>query len=490
MDRFFRHKKDSFSFGNVNVQSIIAIGRKLERDYLRFFNGLYKLYKKGERKNELNYIIGKIRRAITTINNIAMFGSISKKDADKLLAEINEINESKEVFIEEIKNTKALKDRVEKVTDETGISSQDLNITDSVIKESLAIAQKTPREPLSKTMPRTHQLASEILRGVKGAAFGPFSQLFDVATGVFKDVRGIIKGRREASIEKSIKNLQPSGYVGDSSNLTTAGVLSGTGAGISGAVDIARDNDVIVASLFNFFNKTAYKAKWTKELLHKVSETGTTQTGGLGSLGLKLGGVAIATAFTADKISTLIDTIKEFKQVREEAGESVKKLEIKEDLSRDKYIRTKISQIDEMKISDEEKRRKKVALFKAEGADWLKSKEAYEEGLTTPEEKLYKNWRSGVTAMSSEFLETPKPRTIKPATKDIDRSSISPQPALRSNVIESKNADKLYDAINELSESVRKDKELPNIRIPNTGVYDSADPLINLHAAGNLTLGE
>jgi len=499
MDKFFKHKKDSFSFGNVNVQSIIAVGRKLERDYLRFFNGLHKLYKKGERKDELNYIIGKIRRVLTTINNIIMFGSISKKDVDKLLVEINEIDESKEVFIDEIKNTDDLKERVKEVVDETGISPQDLNITNSVIKESLALVGKTSREPLSKTMPRTQQMASDVMRGIKGAALGPFSQLFDVAAGAFKDVRGLIKRRREESIGTSdiFKNLQPSAYVGGKSD---SAIIDRPGVG--GIPSIGQDKGLIVASLFSFFDKNAYKAKWTKELLNKVSDTKSGMPGSKIWSGLSLGlaGVAAATLFAAREISKLIDTINEFGQVREEAGESVKKFEAKEELGRDKYVKTKISEIGKMDISGEARRKEKVKLFKEEGADWLESTEAYEKGLTTPEEGLYEDWKSGITAIGkslenigefkSTFSKGPEAGKIKPAVKTVDKSSISPQPTIRGGVGESRDTDKLSKAINELSESVRKDKELPNIRVPNTGVYDSADPFINMHAAGNLTLGE
>lgn len=525
MDRIFKHKKDFLSSGDINMRSLAAVGKKLERDYLRFFNGLYKLYEKGEKKDELNYVVGKIKRAITTIDNIFSSGDASKKDVEKLLTEINEINESKEVFIDEIKDTKGLKERVKKITEVTGVSTEDLNVTEDIVKESIATGSKKTKKPVSKAMPRTSQVLQDIKPGVKGALFGPFSPLFDVAAGAFKDIRGWMKSRKEKKDEgrefdvlkklepvafgggvlrnKSFSdNTPPSRSFGDNippsksfSDNTPPSKSFIAGLNTGGGTDYreikSSPNAVFAVALFDFFDKGAYKAKWTKELFSKLTDT--KGVSGDGGLGLKLGALAAVAAFAGYEIYKLVGTVKEFNQVRKDATESVKKFEVKEEKGRDKYIQTKLSDIGTMNISDEDRRKKKAKLFKIEGRDWLKSKEAYEKGLTTPEEKLVNEWKTGSKSIFSD--KTAEPPKIRPVIKgNVDKSSLAANTKTINdeiNIAIKKQNDKLSESIDGLSESVRKNKESLSMRTTGIkSVYDSADPLINMHSSGRLTMGD
>jgi hypothetical protein len=139
-----------------------------------------------------------------------------------------------------------------------------------------------------------------------------------------------------------------------------------------------------------------------------------------------------------------------------------------------------------MPVSNEEKRKKKVELFKTEGRDWLKSKESYEEGLTSPEEKLLKNWKSGI---NSAFSSGQGEKTvIKPGIKSVDKSAFA---QTLPRVEENADMDKLSKSIDKLSNNITKDRESPSIKdfaMKNT--YDSTDPLINAHASGRLSLSE
>jgi len=281
-----------------NMQSLIALRAKLHRDYLGFFGNLSNLYKKGERKNELNYIIDKIRRAIKQLDTVLASGKIKSTDANEIISQIEEINESRDVFTSDVKKIDALRKKVNKVVETTGISLSDLNLTENVVREGLALAIKSKKKagsPLERKMPRTYWEGRKLLKGIETAVLGPFAPLADIISGGVKDIAGLVRGMRKKGLERREERfgerlgpmaygLPPRKYEDMMHERKIPPMVRGFG-GYSTKESMRKpDKEEQVAPLTYFFGKKAYQTKWTKELLDRIRGIGVKDGSGFGGI--------------------------------------------------------------------------------------------------------------------------------------------------------------------------------------------------------------
>jgi len=338
-----------------NTRVLKALSIKLSRDYLGFFGSLSKLYTKGEQKKRLTLAVGRVRKSITLLDNMISITKVSKADVEDLLDNIEEINESRDYFLAQAEQNRSLEKKIQKVSEATGISPQDLNITKEIVQKGTAQVRRRTREGvapfLKRTMPETIGLGAELGKGVLAAALGPFAPISGMAGTVLKGIAGAGVGVREkiqlrreerlaGRLAPMARGLEPSIFERLRTRRTGEPLATGFGGVARRAPTRKLSKEEMVLPLTYFFDKKAHKAKWTKEVLNRFKnlEKGLRRTreGGLfgkllSGLPLLIGKFALLTAgvgaavVSFAKIVQVWDAFKGFREVKKHVAITKKK---------------------------------------------------------------------------------------------------------------------------------------------------------------------
>jgi len=510
-----------------NMQTLRALRIKLSRDYLAFFRSLSKLYGRSRRKREIDETIIRIRTAIAFLDNILIEGVLEKKDVKSLTGQLKELNEIRDYFLEQVENVDALREKTEKVRRETGISPKDLNITEKVIKIGVQQARKPVWRPstlerFKERMPRTYYAGARILRGAGAAAFGPFAPLASLALlsagEMLKLPVTVVGALRKRKVESLRRELRP--VIGGLSTQRLRQMYAerGAGLGVTGfgrlRAEVPRPQPVArrrkrtkeeqVAPLVYFFDRKAYRAKWTRELLsrfkrfeRKEKDAGLISSllkgiGGLPGKFLKLSASIVpflgkagllaslgaSIGFTTSRLYKLAGVVASLwdvkKQVRTGAvkiGKTVaQRKEAIREMGLEKYAE-KTGRAPAAVLTNIIAMEERARLQEEYSKPWYKrifSKE--------PELKTSQEIQKRLEELKTEF-------GVRKQSPDAAASE-----AAGKQIVEEIN--KLSSAIKDLSQQVGRDKEVPAIKDTSIGnLYDSGDVLVNEHASGSLTLG-
>jgi len=365
--RRYYHYPSPIAINKFNTQVLRAVSTKLSRDYLGFFGNISKMYMKGELKKEAISTISKVKKSIALLDSMISATAVSKSDMEILMKNVDEINKSKEYFLSQAEQNKSFDVKLQKISETTGISSQDLSITKEIMQKGAAQVRRRTREGaasfLKRTMPGTLELAAEGLKGGVTAMMGPFAPIAGMAGTVLKDIWGVgstlREGMRTRREEKLAAQLSPMVGKLKPSTFEKLGVRRPEQPIISGFRGVQRSTQPVidrfretarraplrkqtkeeaVFPLTYFFDKKAHKVKWTKEVLDrfkamekKLGLKRDGQTGGifggalsgvLGDLPAKLGlftaglapligpagklmGLGAATLFAANRLNAL-----------------------------------------------------------------------------------------------------------------------------------------------------------------------------------------
>lgn len=323
-----------------NTQVLKALSIKLSRDYGNFFKALSDQYTRGPLKKRLIITTTLLDKSLSILNNMITTTNVSKDEVETLMSNVDEINEDRDYYIEQAEQNKSLSQKIDKVEIETGISSQDLNVTKEIIKKGASQTRRRSREGvapfLQRTAPDAMHLGAELGKGALGAALGPFAPIAGMVGTMAKGVYGVGKGLREKSVAR--KEAQLSGKLApmaqsmDRSVLEKVAGARGQGQPIVGGFKGASTRGVTkqskeqaAAALTYFFDKKAHKAKWTKEMSNRfktieksIRKSG--KSGGLGGFGIAglIGKIALFTAGIAAatlsiyKIKQAVDVVGDY----------------------------------------------------------------------------------------------------------------------------------------------------------------------------------
>jgi len=280
-----------FGVDQYSMKVLRALHAKYTRDYLSFFKSLSSMYGASPQKREIDEVVMLVQKARGTIESILQSQSIDRDDARVLYDLTGQIEEKKDALMEQAAQVKALRDRLDKVQREVGISSKDLNITRQIVRKSVKQASGSQREGvmdfLARTAPGTLELGRRLTRGVTAAFAGPFAPIlgagYDVArgaAGVAGGIRKKLQDRQERRFTSRLKAYGP----GAGEDLERGSRVRGMGASLTGITGMAareagRMMDVVDGSgkghtmdLMSFWSKGAYRAKYTKELLNVLKD--------------------------------------------------------------------------------------------------------------------------------------------------------------------------------------------------------------------------
>jgi len=285
---------DFYDFHTVRV-----LRKKLSRDYLRFFDALSSMYKRGPMKRRLSSAVLKVRKVISSLDDLIGRRKVSREDVDALVSQINEINAERDFFLQRATEVRALNQKITKVAKETGISARDLNVTEEIVRGIIRETFRARRAALRPFSRRTSlevpRAARELAVGVGAALAGPYTPVIAPIVGdVVSAGRALLeylRRRRLASLGEMIRPI--SGAYREPPSIREALLhREGIIRGITGTRVRAKKQGIDI--LTEFFNRKAYRAKWTRELLNRLKNLGGGGlrgiSGGLGGRGLGFGG--------------------------------------------------------------------------------------------------------------------------------------------------------------------------------------------------------
>jgi len=534
--RYTGYAPNLFVPDRYSNQTLKALLVKLSRDYLGFFRSLSELYGASKQKKEIDAVTVEIKKTIALVESVISSGAMNKRDVELLVERTESINAARDYFLEQSKEVTAFRERVEKVTAETGVSLQDLNITEEVVKRGAGQVRRAGREGavpfLKRTMPGTIRGVTTATKGLGVAAFGPFAPFAGMAGTAMKDIVGLTRGiagkvrqRRESVLESQLRPMAMGAPPATFERLLGA---RGGGEPLTGYGGVSRRGGVVarptkeqmVLPLTYFFDKKAHKAKWTREILNRfkalekrLSGKGIASMLGLGGLTKKFGmlgagllpligkvgliaGLGAATVFTVIQLKKLTKTAGEYWDVLKNVEKHRKK-----QLGLEEKFREKESAIHAKKMiagkTPEERAEGRAGLMRIKKErEEVYRKEAGRLSITEPGtavKKLGSWWLGGAKTILGIGGKPRVDSGAEPMTKGEGASIVRPPsggPVSAGGGVSATEMKELQKSIDNLSDSIKKDKAPEDIRRASLGnIYDSSDALGNEFASGGVTIG-
>jgi outer membrane murein-binding lipoprotein Lpp len=499
---FFGKRHRKYYFENIfgadvaDMKTFRALKIKLERDYLAFFGGLNKSYQRGEFKKLAKESVDIALATISILDYMIDSGAINDETIGAVATNVGNLNASKDFFISKSKEVKALKDRMGQVESETGVSAEALNISKEAITSGAKREKKKLKEGvlpfLGRTAPRTAALGGQLARA-GAAALGPAYPIAQVAGGALSDIFGIGRGiaqkvgeRRERKLGRA---LQPMAHALPQASLRGVGQARVTGAVLPKVVE--QRKKVGQATLTEFFNKGAFRAKWTRQLLKSMKKAGTGRGFGLGGLVGKFKGLAavllpllgkagliaalgLVSAGAADRLSKLGSKFIELGEVTTNVRKALQK---QAELQR--KFNAKIDAITAAKRAAFEKTGKEAVGITSIFMDKMQTRE----DLLKIAPSIIKN--PFILPSSDETTKIEQGRRGR--RMDLSTAPTSPGSPRDRDIV---GVDRLSSAIDALTKKLGEESRT-QATIKESGIgnpFDSADPWINNYAGANLEL--
>lgn len=492
-----------------------ALYTKYTRDYLPWFKGIADMYKKGGEKKYAQEAAQLVEKARTLLDNILKTGSISKDDSTRLFELVDDIEWRRESFQSKIQENKSLARKAEEVAKATGVTVEDLNVTKEIATRAVSQAEKSMKasregalEFMQRVAPRSYRVGSEALR----SAFGPVGEMagmgFGLAREVFKIGGGLaekVQGRRDLRLQSQLRPVASQVTIDELERLHNAQRQGPTlGDAAAGVVTKAPSASDQFAPLMNFFDKGAYKAKWTKELLDLTKKSAerarATGAGSLTDLMGKfkdLGGAilpfigkaglyaGLAVAITATTIA-FKDAVQEYASSKQKQKESTERLE--------KATADKVEEIKKIGVAEYARRAgttERGVLSNIAGQQTRVEMQKYSSLPWWSKEKM-------VGRLGGAYLgKNPYAPTIEPFEQRLQKleaqlprqgaQGAAPVPPTVNVTVPG--LEKVEEAIKQsVAEMKQTQPQQPAPRLIDT--HDSGDTLIREHAKGNLSWGD
>jgi hypothetical protein len=488
--------KGAFGADQFSIQAMKSLHTKYTYDYLPYFEALEDIYDPDSpRAKDIRETIALINRMRDLLEEVVSSGQITSDNSKRLTSLAGKIQARKRFFAREAKKVDALHQSLQEASEKTGISLQELNATRERIKAGIQLSQEAAQEPRvpdvgvpEKFARRPRRWADRMLPSIGAVTLGPFYPVVE------KLVKEEIRERRA---------LGGWGFPeGTSAGREYLPELSGFPRG--SRVRRTKSRFTVqeqAASLMWFFEEGAYKTKWTKELLAAVKgerPTGIGEgiLGGLGTmlasllpgvLGAAAGAIPVwlgekayakwteALAGEYEALDRQLDSLIMWTEYANQ-----KRAELKRDIEGSMKVVSPIMG----GIISREKGELQVPLeelgespFVTPSLETMKRiKERSEVSVKSELAPSYGGVEPGVVSAATEFSAhlLPKPLPAELSLKDVSNLE---QPL-----------ENLNKAVDNLADKI-KENFAEGPRLPMVGnIYDSGDTLIQVLAAGMLTL--
>lgn len=280
-----------FGVDQYSMKTLRALHAKYTRDYLTFFKSLSSMYGASPQKREIDEAVVLVQQVRGIIESILQSSNIDRADAKNLYEITGKIEEKKQSLLEQAADVRALRERLDRIQRETGLSTESLNVTRQIVRGGVRQAAGAQREGvidfLSRAAPGTLELGRKLGRGAAAVLAGPFAPILGAGFEVAKGAAGVVGGIRKKMLERQerrfggrLRTYTPSERLEDVMRARGMGTpLSGVAGTVErgvrrdlglGGAEEARGRGM--ESLMGFWNKGAYRAKYTKELLSVLKD--------------------------------------------------------------------------------------------------------------------------------------------------------------------------------------------------------------------------
>ena len=332
-------KEGLLMFSDSSVAMFRAIQHKYAKEYAPFFFQLADAYGNNTVSEGLANL-GQASQQIVRDIGTVLKGTATKPDLDRLYENMDYINKQAEFYKKEIAKEPKETERLTKIEQGSGVSLQELSKTHGIVRKQVEGLQAPgagfhPLAAVQKYTPGVYEAGAGLLGGLAHATVGP---LADIGVGAFRAGRGIFRGIRQRRIAGQQQRLglgltplaqrTPEGVLKNIRNLTQKTQLGNVfeggamlpqqhvradrstgiaiGAGVGGGMG--------VGALFTFFDKLAFKARWTRDV-HDMLKKGGGKGGSGGMFGGLLGTLAKMLPLLVGAIGVTMGAVDAFKAV-------------------------------------------------------------------------------------------------------------------------------------------------------------------------------
>jgi len=255
-------QKDEFGIGHKNWTALRAIQSKLIVQYRPLITRLHRRFSTGPMGDTLDELDSLVRRVLSVLRTTLESEHASKGDQQEILNSIGRIEHLLKVVARHEKQDTDFAKGLQGVEQNLGVSLKELTISRGLAAKGFRGAGQTPRgsgmRQVKNTLKRGY---SDVLAAASSVA-GPFAPYLHAGLkGLSSGIGGAFGGSEGKDFrgDQSLRANHPREQSGESQDF--------------------------VASMRQFYNTDAYKARWTRELLDvlksKVSATETTQKKGI-----------------------------------------------------------------------------------------------------------------------------------------------------------------------------------------------------------------
>jgi polyhydroxyalkanoate synthesis regulator phasin len=262
-----------FAVDEFSMRSLKVLQLKFSRDYLKFFKTLQSVYGPRQRaKTEINEAIIAVEKVCGMLDGILTSGNITKEDAKEIYDLVEAVEEKKQRFLENVKATKSLQNIMESTSGQIGITPEDLNVTKSLVKKFVSPAVKRAKEGtleyLQRRYPNLYGTGSDLAKGFGAALLGP---MYPLAKTLYHGARELPGMSRTISSRFGAGSSIGSIFAPISDRRSGDSDRRGFGLGFDETTKTSgkrAGKEIGVETLKEFYNKDAYRARYTKEMLN------------------------------------------------------------------------------------------------------------------------------------------------------------------------------------------------------------------------------
>jgi len=495
-DIFGRFSSGEFDIDRSNMQILQMIHAKYSREYLPFFAMLSTMYGSSKRGKEIREEVIWINQVRGIIEAAIFGGKVSGDQATELYDLFDKIEDRKQVFIDEVKQNQSLQQKMDKVQQTVGISTGDLNITKDMLKAGVKQAKK---RDIGGDFRHKHPESSHRLRrigeGIKVAALGPFSPVFDLVSDLSKMLASRLgrgENRRESRLMTSLglHTMTGSGFQSPTPTMTP-------GANIT-PMSMPPTPPLAMDPLFQFFNNKAYKAKWTRELLDRMKKAGqaSIDNGSLLRIG---GGILKYTALIAGAVISIKQFVNLFGAAREAKEAGRKAVIAGTDLG--KVIAQRDAEVQSIGLDAAAAKYKKTpqqVIKESAEREHIRQK-TIDSGIKAQESTIARIGRltpigAAAKAVANKvYGNKPKVQSVEELQKQYERKFTVTPPKIDTKQLDEivkgaiRKMEETSKSVDKLTERIGNQNDAKPVSVGNP--FDSADPLVTQLSSGKLTIG-
>jgi len=302
-------KKGSDLFGEEAIKSLRMVKKKYTQDYMSFFSQLDDMYagmRMTQDRKQINQVISDLKEIGFIIDKLLTVKNVKEgnEDTGRLYELMDAVDSGFKYYSNPSNLSVPLQKRIQEVEKKSGVKVADIAKANQAIKGRVAESGSRLKRKEEPFYAEQISALGDFLKPAATQLLGPFGNVAELGGKAIGGISGMLKKRREQKIDLKRRAFAqstllageetPENFSSAYRNLAVEGIgplrqninmprsyrrsapratLGGLTSAFSTSADRKQEKmrqDSTKKSLWNFFNKDAFRAKWTKELLSSV----------------------------------------------------------------------------------------------------------------------------------------------------------------------------------------------------------------------------